>query len=226
MKIRTDEAAHKRDSELLKMHILPRFGHMRSDGFAPSKVAAWLADKTREKGFGPDVVSRVQLILGQLYMLAMQQKGGLGAGATLQGASVFSRRGGHDRGLTAEEITRLDEAARASANPQLKFIISLLMLTGARQRELLEARWSHVDLGTGHWHITSAKSGKGRSIELPPAAMDIVRNLPRWDSCEYLIANPRTRKPFRSLSSSWDTVRTKAGLPDIEIDDLRYTAIS
>jgi diguanylate cyclase (GGDEF)-like protein len=224
--ILSDERNLEIDSKLLKVHILPRFGHLRADNFTPSSVTAWVAGKAGEKGFGPDIISRVQLILGQLFMLAMQQNGSFGVSASLQKTSVFSRRRSHDRCLTPEEITRLDEAARASVNPQLKYIVALLMLTGARQRELLEAKWDHIDLVAGRWHITSARSGNERSVELPPAALDIIRALPRWDCCEYLIANPRTRRPFRSLSSGWDTVRTKAGLADMEIDDLRYTAIA
>jgi integrase len=124
--------------------------------------------------------------------------------------------------LTGDEIGRLERAAEASANPQLKFIVALLILTRVRQRDLLEACWDQFDLDSGVWVIPSATTGKERRVELSQEAVDVIRNLPRWDNCPYLLANPATQKPYRSFSTSWDTVRIKADLADVEIDDLRF----
>lgn len=40
-----------------------------------------------------------------------------------------------------------------------------------------------------------------------------------------MIANPKTKKPFRSLYGSWEAARNKAGLPHIEIDELRHCSL-
>lgn len=45
-----------------------------------------------------------------------------------------------ERFLSAEEAARLRGAVAASQNPQLQHIVGLLLLTGARVRELLDAR--------------------------------------------------------------------------------------
>ena len=140
----------------------------------------------------------------------------------LQGTSTLQSRDLHERPLTAEEIGRLEKAAEDSANPQLKFIVALLILTRVRQRDLLEARWDQFDLEAGVWVIPSANTGKERRVELSQEAIDVIRNLPRWDNCPYILANPATHKPYRSFSTSWDTARIKADLADVEIDDLRF----
>ena len=127
----------------------------------------------------------------------------------------------HERPLTKEEINRLERAVEDSANPQLKYIVALLMLTHVRQRDLLEARWDQFDLATGLWIIPSS-SGTDRRVELSGEALRVIRELPRWDGCPFLLANPGTKKPYRSFSTSWDTARVKADLTDIEIDDLRF----
>jgi integrase len=124
--------------------------------------------------------------------------------------------------LTSDEIDRLEKAVEASANPQLKFIVALLILTRVRQRDLLEACWDHFDLDSGVWVIPSAKAGKERRVELSKEAIDVINNLPRWDNCPYLLANPATKKPYRSFLTSWDTAKIKADLADVEIDDLRF----
>ena len=216
--LRGNRGQQDADRSILHKHILPSFGHLRPDELTPSTISEWLAAKARKEALDPATVSRLQFILGQIYVQAIQW-GNAGSGS---GSSMFVRRDMHARHLTTEEVDRLNRAAQASSNPQLKFVVSLLMLTGVRQRDLLEARWDDVDLEAGLWIIASAKAGKRRAIHLSRAAIDVMRKLPRWDDCPHLITNPATRKPYRSLINSWETLRTKAELPDVEIDDLRH----
>ncbi len=140
----------------------------------------------------------------------------------LQGTPTLQSRDVHERPLTGDEISRLEKAVEASANPQLKFIVALLILTRVRQRDLLEACWDQFDLDAGVWVIPSANSGKERRVELSQEAVDVLSKIPRWDNCPYVLANPATKKPYRSFLTSWDTARTKADLADVEIDDLRF----
>ncbi len=136
--------------------------------------------------------------------------------------SVLNSKGGSQAGLTDGEVRRLIDAARASANPLLKYVVELLLLTGVRQRELLESRWENFDLEKGLWYIPDAATRKLRTVKLPPEALEIIAKLPRIEGCDNLIVNPKTRQPYRSFSSSWETVRTKAKLPHVEIDELRH----
>jgi diguanylate cyclase (GGDEF)-like protein len=220
--VRGDTSRHASDSHCLHNHILPSFGHMRPDQLAPSMIANWLATKSEEEDLEPSTVTRLQAILGQLYVQAMQWGCVNGLRDGLQVTSARGRRDVHERPLTRDEIGRLKEAAEASANPQLKHIVALLILTRVRQRDLLEARWDQIDLDAGVWVIPSAKAGKERRVELSREAIEIIRKLPRWEKCSYLLANPVTQKPYRSFLNSWDTVRIKADLVDVEIDDLRF----
>jgi site-specific recombinase XerD len=56
--------------------------------------------------------------------------------------------------------------------------------------------------------------------------MEIIQELPRWDDCPWLVPNPDTRQPYHSFKRSFDTARTKAGLPDLRVHDLRHSAAS
>jgi integrase len=51
-----------------------------------------------------------------------------------------------ERFLNPAEAKRLKRAVANSRNTQLKFIVGLLLLTGARVSELLDAEWRHIDL--------------------------------------------------------------------------------
>ncbi len=83
-----------------------------------------------------------------------------------------------ERYLTATEAGRLRVAVEASLNPQLKHIVWLLLLTGARVSELLRAEWRHVDLERRVWLIPTSKTGKPRHVPLSQAAVDISTNCP------------------------------------------------
>ncbi len=131
-----------------------------------------------------------------------------------------------ERYLTATEAERLRKAVEASLNPQLKHIVWLLLLTGARVSELLRAEWRHVDLERRAWLIPTSKTGKPRHVPLSQAAIDIIEVLPRFDDCPYLVPNPETKLPFVTLKRAWHTARREARLGDLRIHDLRHSAAS
>jgi site-specific recombinase XerD len=50
--------------------------------------------------------------------------------------------------------------------------------------------------------------------------------VPRLSDCAWVFANPATRKPFVSIFYAWNTARTRAGLADVRIHDLRHSFAS
>jgi integrase len=117
----------------------------------------------------------------------------------------------------------------------LQFVIAFLLLTGARKREALDAKWSHFDFERATWTIPLSKSGKPRYVPLSPSASDVLKKLQaysfrvmgyRWQDCEWVFPNPRTRKPFINIFFAWNRARQRAGLPDVRIHDLRHSFAS
>lgn len=108
----------------------------------------------------------------------------------------------------------------------LKSIAHLLLLTGVRKRELLDAKWEHVDLDRRAWLIPDSKTGKSRYVPLSQTALDVITGLPRYPKCPWLVPNPDTRLPFDNIKNGWDRARKAAGLPTLRIHDLRHSAAS
>lgn len=121
---------------------------------------------------------------------------------------------------------RLKAAVAASQNPQFQHIVGLLLLTGARLRELLEARWEHVDATRRSWFIPTSKTGKSRYVPLSTPALAIIETLPRFKNCPWLVPNPDTRLPFVSIKHSWQHAIKEADLPGLRLHDLRHSAAS
>jgi len=108
----------------------------------------------------------------------------------------------------------------------LQFIVPLLILTGARKRELLDAKWSDFDLDRRTWRISMTKTGKARHVPLNDGALQILGSITCEAGCEWLVPNPKTGKPFVSIFAAWNTARTLAGLSDVRIHDLRHSFAS
>lgn len=216
------------DARYLKHHVLPKFGRLALDEVKQTEVMEWLDSKVKVEGYAQATVNRWQIILSHMFRMA--KKWGLpGADRNpLEGVPQKPCNNEIERFLTPDETRRLQDAVEASANTQLKYIVALLLLTGCRKRELLDAKWDEFQLDRQMWRIPMhrAKTSKTRHVPLPKAALAILAQLPRWDGCPFVVPNPETLKPFWSVFHCWDKARKAAGLSDVRMHDLRHSCAS
>ena len=225
-----DAKLHQRRPEnterILRVHLVPRWGMVRVSEIDRRAVAQWLAEK-RAGGLAPATVEKIRVVLGRSFELgASWEVPGCDRPNPARGLPRKPLNNARDRFLTAEEATRLREAASASKNTQLRPIVDLLLLTGARLRELLDARWEHVDTERQLWLIPMSKTGKARHVPLSSAALEVIAGLRRFEGCPWLIPNPATRRPFTNIKHPWQTARGAAGLPGLRLHDLRHAFAS
>lgn len=211
--------------QVIETHLRPRWGKVRLSDIHTRDVAKWLAEKL-DGGLAPATVEKIRVTFNRSFELAA--KWGIPGGQVNPVRGVARRRysNARQRYLTAAQAKQLHEAVAASPNPQLKFIVGLLLLTGARKSELLYAKWQHVDLERKAWFIPDTKTGKPRHVPLSQAAIDLINRLPRYRDCDWLVPNPETRAPFVSIKHAWDTARKAAGLHGLRLHDLRHSAAS
>lgn len=214
------------DERYLKNHILPRFGRLRLDEVKQADVVKWLHSKVKVDGYAPATVNRMHVVMSYMYKLAKRWELPGAETNPLVGMKLLDPDNNLERFLSPAETQRLKAACDVSDNTQLKHIVGLLLLTGARKRELLDAKWEHVDIDNKRWLIPTSKTGKPRRVPLSEAAIAIIQALPRWERCSYLLPNPRTKKPFISIYNSWDRARRLAGVSDVRLHDLRHSAAS
>lgn len=112
---------------------------------------------------------------------------------------------------------------RTKIGPHVAAALRLLILTGARLREVLELKWEYVDLERGLLLLPDSKTGR-KAIILNAPALAILRELPRVDL--YVIASEIENQPRHDLSKPWKLVSTHADLAGVRIHDLRHTHAS
>ncbi len=213
------------DDSYLRNHLLPAFGHLHLDQIHQQAVIEF-HHSMRAREYALATCNRMLILLRYMYNLA--KKWSI-AGAEINptaGVPLYEANNARERFLTAEEVQRLTGALVKSENTQLQHIVPLLLLTGARKRELLDAKWENFDVDKRIWRIPTSKSGKARYVPLSNIMLSELAKLPKWNECSYLVPNPKTLKPFVSIFGSWNTARKLAGLPEVRMHDLRHSMAS
>ena len=126
---------------------------------------------------------------------------------------------GRNRWLTVEEEVRLLKAA----SPHLKLIIQFALDTGGRRSEILKLNWQNVDLDRGFITFTKTKNGEDRAVRLTERARKVLVEIGPKKSGNVFTFND---KPIRSVKTSFDSAREKAGVEDFRFHDLRHTFAS
>ena len=221
---RVNKRSHDIDERYLRLHLLPRFGRQHLDQLKQTEIMDWLNEKVRE-GYAQATANRWQVILSCMMRLAGEW-GVPGAERNpLKGAKLKDPDNMKDRFLTPEEVQRLKAAVEQSPNPMLTPIVGLLLLTGCRKREILDAKWDQVDFENKTLKIVKGKTGS-RFVPLGDEALAMLRSIPRFDGCPYIVPNLKTMKPHGSIYTSWNQARRRAGLADLRVHDLRHTLAS
>jgi integrase len=212
------------DWSLLKNHLLPALGHRYMDDITKADVIEFIG-KHRET-HKPGSVNRVLILIRYIYNCAIRwETTGITKNPT-QGIPQFEENNKLERYLSQDEAQTLFDAVKQSENPMLQYIVPMLILTGTRKREVLDAKWSEFDFDRRIWRIGMSKSGKARHVPISDGVFNLLQSMPKIDGCEYVFANPDTAKPYVSIFCSWNTARKKAGLPEVRMHDLRHTFAS
>lgn len=116
--------------------------------------------------------------------------------------------------------------------------IRLLILTGARLREILDAQWAWVDAERGILFLPDSKTGR-KPVYLSAAALAVLASLPRIEGNPFIIAGQGPRKkpadasdgekrpaPRSDLKKPWAAVCRAAGLDGVRLHDLRHSFAS
>jgi len=213
------------DVSYLRNHILPAFGKKYMDEITAPEIIAF-HHNIRTKGYAEGTANRLLILLRFAFNLAVKwELAGVKLNPT-KGVTLFEDLAGKkERYLSKEEAQRIFEAVRNSDNPRLQHIVPMLILTGARKREVLNASWEDFDLERRQWRIPTTKTGRPRHVPLSDGVLQLLASMPH-DSNKWIFPNPKTGKPYVSIFYSWNTARKQAGLAGVRMHDLRHSFAS
>jgi len=212
------------DVSLLNNHILPALGQLYMDEVSKRHLMRLFAE--HRASHKPGSTNRIIILCRFIFNCAIRwEVPGVTSNPTA-GIDLYPENNQIERFLTEAEAKRLFEALERSGSKMLKYIVGMLLLTGARKNEVLHAKWQDFDLKRRIWRIELNKSGKTRHVPLSDGAIALLAQVPRIEGCEYVFANPDTGRPYTQIFYAWDTARKRAGLDDLRIHDLRHSFAS
>jgi integrase len=181
----------------------------------------------RSLSAAPYAANRMAAIISSLY--AWAESSGLVPEGHRNPAARLTRfkERSRERFLTSDELARLGDAlaAATAVDPFAIAAIRLLILTGARLREILHARWDYVDFERGIIFLPDSKTGK-KPIYLNAAALAVLADLPRLEGNPHVFPGRKDGLPRDGLYRPWSVIRKAAGLDELRIHDLRHSFAS
>ncbi len=133
------------------------------------------------------------------------------------------------RYLSDDELKRLIAALASRPNQTSANAIRMLLLTGARRGEVLNARWDQFDLEAGVWTKPSAhtKQKKEHRVPLSALVMQLLSQMRNSaGSSPYVFPGRVPGKPLKEIKGFWAGICKEAKIEDCRIHDLRHTYAS
>jgi integrase len=229
----------------IRKHAAPEIGSIKLNKITTAQIAG-LHSKIGETR--PMTANRVMECISSIFRYAATcNLVPVGHNPT-RGIRAF-REQRRERFLNGEELARLGEAIREAETVGIPFTMDpdnpnskhtpksgsiridshtaaafrLLILTGARLREVLDLRWQYVDYQRGLLLLPDSKTGR-KAIVLNGPALSILRSLDQ--SGDWVIKSEGEDKPRADLNRPWRTISARAILPGVRIHDLRHTHAS
>jgi integrase len=213
------------DESLFRNHINTKLGGKFLDEITKEDISS-LHQQRRLAGAAPASANRVLVVIRYMLNLAIRWgTPGLVKNPTID-VTPFEENNKRDRFLSNEEAVRLYHYVKLSDNKMLHYIVAMLILTGARKREVLDAKWEDFDLIHQSWRIPKTKSGKPRHVPISNGVLVLLNTIPHIDKCPFVFPNPKTGIPFVTIFVSWNNARKQAGLAEVRIHDLRHSFAS
>src|ERR1700730_17632876 len=208
------------DESYLARHLLPRFGTRLALAISTDDMAALHAEIGSKH---PYAANRLLEIVRKMYNLG--RKWGLVPMDKANPASGVERfpETKRRRFVTPDELPQLSKAIAQEFDEYVRHAIWLLLLTGLRRGELLNAKWSDIDWKQRTLSIPKTKNGEVLLAPLSHAAIARLKAVPQIKDNPYIICGRKAGQPLVNLNVAWNRIRIAAGLPDVRIHDLRRT---
>lgn len=174
----------------------------------------------------PATVNRYLAALSHMFTIATKEWGWLEENL-LQKVSKMKEPRGRVRFLDEAEREKLLTTAQQSSNPYLYLIIVISLSTGARKMELLNLRWSNVDLNRGVIVLHETKNDERRVLPITSLALELIKQHAKHQhqDTELLFPGKNKKQPM-NIRAPWETVLKKAEIEDFRFHDLRHSAAS
>jgi integrase len=211
----------KKDEELWGIRLKGEFGHLRLDAITRQHVQTYLTSLVSKHGLRPATANRTVSLLRRILNIALDwdviEKNPIAR------VKLLPENNKSDRYMTPEEMARLMAVLKTYPARLPCQVAMLLLATGARLSEALNATWVNIDRVQRLWKIpaSDSKSGRVRSVPLNDSAIEVLDQLGTEGKYEHLWVKGDGER-YRYMHQVWGRIRKKAGLEWVTLHRLRH----
>lgn len=231
---------------VIRFHIDPYIGTVRIVDLTPWRVQQWVDDLVR-KGLSSSVIENARVILNGACKDAMRL--GILASNPVTGASLPTRQKRKYAVWTAVQAKAMIAACGEDLRMRTYYVVALT--TAMRPGEIRALKWGDIDLDKARLRVqrtitrnergrqiigTTTKTGRSRSIALPPSTVAALRKW-RANQAERRLAAHNWHAmdlvfdrgdgfilPQNTVARAHQRICGEASVPIIRLHDVRHTA--
>lgn len=128
--------------------------------------------------------------------------------------------------LTKEELQSLFKVLDGWPNERVVLPIKFALYSGKRKTEILNLKWSDIDLQNKFMTLRETKNGSRQYLPLNSSCIELLKRAAAIQTCEYVFpSRNKARYLGGGFDKTWRKIRKKAGIT-IRFHDLRHTYAS
>lgn len=213
-----NKASWDMDASKLRLHLIPKFGRRLLCDITTRDIQMYHAQI--KVSHSAATANRHLALLSKIFRTALTWQR-VERNPAL-GIPQFKEVQKHTSFLALGEVQKLLKAMEGEANIQAVAALKLLLLTGTRREEALQARWADIDLDKGLWFLPKTKNGKTRHVVLNDEAVKLLQEHTRVQGSPWVFPGRDPAKPLNNPRKAFTRILAAAGLPHMRVHDLRH----
>jgi len=212
------KASWDMDESKLRLHLIPKFGHRRLCDITTRDVQMYHAQI--KASHSEATANRHLALLSKIFRTALTWQRVERNPA--MGIAKFREIQKHTSFLPPQDVQKLLKAMEGEENVHAVAALKLLLLTGTRREEALQAQWTDIDLDNALWFLPKTKNGKTRHVVLNDEAVSLLRAHTRVNGSPWVFPGRDPAKPLNNPRKAFTRILEAAGLPHMRLHDLRH----
>ncbi|MBI5374181.1 MAG: site-specific integrase [Candidatus Schekmanbacteria bacterium] len=208
-----EPSSYKRDCLSISTMKKTFEGHFLFE-ITPQMIEKYKAE--RLKSVSPATVNRELSCLKHMYTKAVEWK--VVTASPLKGVKLFKEPPGRLRYLSAQDVEIL---LKACSN-HLKPIVVMALNTGMRKSEILNLKWSQVDLKNRKLSVIKTKNNEVRVIPINETLSKELHILSKNVKSQFVFSD-EFGTPFGDIKKGFAAALRRAKIEDFRFHDLRHT---
>ena len=207
------------EKSLYKVYLIPNFGNLKISQISKNKIRKLMFDMEGK----PVMANKAHNLLSHMFNIAIEW--GLINENPIRGIKKYPEER-RNVFLNFEQIDQLVKVLDKDGSVS-SMAIKMMILTGARKSEVLNATFDQFDLINHNRNkpYNFTKQRRTHTVPMSNKVIEIVKLLRKQQSGKYLFANYKGQ-PMQDIKKKWQKIRLDIKMPNLRMHDLRHSFAS